>query len=42
MKKITNENIPAPYTNKREVVNLLNSAALNGENEEIKKERTYN
>jgi hypothetical protein len=42
MKKITNENILAPYTNKREVVNLLKSAVLNGENEEIIKQHIKN
>lgn len=42
MKEITNENMPAPYTNKREVVNLLKSAVLNGENEEIKKQHIKN
>lgn len=42
MKEITNVNMPAPYTNKREVVNLLKSAVLNGENEEIKKQHIKN
>jgi hypothetical protein len=42
MKKITNENILSPYTNKREVVNLLKSAVLNGENEEIIKQHIKN
>jgi len=42
MKNITNKNLPAHYTNKREVVNLLKSAVLNGENEEIQKQHIKN
>jgi hypothetical protein len=42
MKNITYENLPARYTNKREVVNLLKSAVLNGENEEIQKQHIKN
>jgi hypothetical protein len=42
VKKITTENIPAPYTNKREVVNFLKSAVQNGDNEEIQKQHIKN
>jgi len=42
VKKIITENIPAPYTNKREVVNFLKTAVQNGENEEIQKQHIKN
>lgn len=34
--KILSQNEPAKYQNKREIINLLKSASLNGENEAIK------
>lgn len=39
---IIEQNQPAKYTNKREIVNLLNSAYLNGDNEDIISTHIYN
>ena len=36
VKKILDQNNPVKYRNKREIVNLLSAASLNGEKEEIK------
>lgn len=36
LNKILEQNEPAKYTNKREIVNLLQSASLNGENGDIR------
>ena len=35
IKNITNENEPANYINKREILNLLKNAVKNGENKDI-------
>ncbi|MDN3676291.1 nuclease-related domain-containing protein [Flavobacterium paronense] len=42
MNEILEQNEPAKYASKREVVNLLKSAALNGESEEIKAKHIQN
>lgn len=42
VKEIIEQNEPTTYVSKREVVNLLNAAALNGESEEIKLKHIQN
>jgi hypothetical protein len=40
--EIIEQNEPAKYYNKREIVNLLRSAHINGENEMIRKKHIEN
>ena len=42
IRKIINENEPAKYTNKREVVNILNSAVKNGEDKDVSNKHAEN
>lgn len=42
VKEILERNEPTTYVNKREIVNLLNSAVLNGESQEIKAKHIQN